>query len=115
MPGPVTIIEKGVELGKIIGLQLTGEIYDWQIMETDQRVGSNSDVEPEVSKSNPEVLMTLSTDNVEMAVIEAGHRVGSIEEVGLGVRIEQRVCKGIAKARSVFRRTHNSSVLASRT
>ena len=113
MPGPVTIIEKGVELGQIIGLQLTGEI--WQIMETDQMVGSNSDVEPEVSKSNPEVLMTLSTDNVEMAVIEAGHRVGSIEEVGLGVRIEQRVCKGIAKARSVFRRTHNSSVLASRT
>ena len=68
MPGPVTIIEKGVELGQVIGLQRTGELYDWQITKTDQRVGSNSDVEPEVSKRNTEVLMTVGTDNVEMAV-----------------------------------------------
>ena len=94
MPVPATIIEKGVELGQVIGLQLTGELYDWQVMETDQRVGSNSDVKPEASKSNPEELMTDGTDNVEMAVVEADQRVG------LGVSIGPRVSKGIAMAMS---------------
>ena len=63
-------------------------------METDQRVGSNSDVEPKVSKSNPEELMTDGTDNVEMAVVEADQRVG------LGVSIGPRVSKGIAMVMS---------------
>ena len=44
LPEPATISKKGVE-------QLTGELDDWKMMETEQRVGSNSDVEPEVSKS----------------------------------------------------------------
>ena len=63
-------------------------------METDQRVGSNSDVEPEVSKSNPEEFMTDGTDNVEMAVVEADQRDG------LGVSIGPRVSKGIAMVMS---------------
>ena len=58
------------------------------------KLDSNSDVEPEVSKSNPEELMTDGTDNVEMAVVEADQRVG------LGVSIGPRVSKGIAMAMS---------------
>ena len=57
LPVPAIITKNGVEPGQVIGLHLTGELYDWQMVGTEQRVGSNPEVEPGVSKSNPEVLI----------------------------------------------------------